>query len=632
MTHSLIKTVNKTYNPGTAGVPAVAPKPATPAYSYVKKTTKYQCSYVMPGALNPQGPTTFGNQITSYNGPENTSVSGKYTCGNVTVTEIITVPGTLGTAGSPGVPGTPGGWASDYNLGWNGGARSVASFFGNGYVEFKVRAGSIAAAGGLSSENLVPTLNDIQFAFIVTKDEVKISESGIIKATGIVPGTLYRIEKIGTTILYKIDGVTVRTTGAAGGPTYYLDTSLYFGGDEIYDPAIGALGTTSGAATAALSLLPGRVFAYGNVVGEASPRTHLAQASLSFKPMTLSAGETRGARLSMLPGQIFAGDLYLGQGEGEAHLNPSAFRVAAYGGNPTLAIDFSAATLTMVGFSLAAAGKTGSVGTCDLAFQSPYVVASNYKQAVGKLRSAPFSSYGDAYEALDEVYMFSLETVSAPITAPTEIYALISSDAVATTTFTASTVHDVTIVSSANGTFAFTVSSVLPAEMVSYLVPTVMLDGPRRADSVAWVVNQDLQASSRFIGYDFNSFAKIGKKYYGAASDGLYNLGGSTDNGLPIEAAINLGKLDFGTQQLKRVQYAYVGVSSERKMYLKVVVEGNEYVYKARDFDTKVQTQRIDIGRGLRGTYFEFELMNSDGADFELSTVDFSELVLTRRI
>jgi hypothetical protein len=42
--------------------------------------------------------------------------------------------------------------------------------------------------------------------------------------------------------------------------------------------------------------------------------------------------------------------------------------------------------------------------------------------------------------------------------------------------------------------------------------------------------------------------------------------------------------------------------------------------------------QRVDIGRGLRSNYWNFELMNREGADFEIDTIKFMPIVLERRI
>lgn len=147
-----------------------------------------------------------------------------------------------------------------------------------------------------------------------------------------------------------------------------------------------------------------------------------------------------------------------------------------------------------------------------------------------------------------------------------------------------------------------------------------------------WVLNTATSASTRYEGFDFSSFAKIDGRYYGCRSDGVYELDGDTDSDAPIQAMVSFGKQDFGTSALKRVSNIYVGTSSGGKLFVKVLVEGEEYLYQARDGAEELQVQRFDLGRGLRANYLEFELYNADGDDFELASVEFAAVPLSRRI
>jgi hypothetical protein len=40
----------------------------------------------------------------------------------------------------------------------------------------------------------------------------------------------------------------------------------------------------------------------------------------------------------------------------------------------------------------------------------------------------------------------------------------------------------------------------------------------------------------------------------------------------------------------------------------------------------------VKIGKGLRSRYWQFELVNIDGADFDLDTIEFHPVLLTRRV
>ena len=65
--------------------------------------------------------------------------------------------------------------------------------------------------------------------------------------------------------------------------------------------------------------------------------------------------------------------------------------------------------------------------------------------------------------------------------------------------------------------------------------------------------------TTQYKNYEFNSVAKIGGRYYGASSDGLFLLDGEDDAGEPVEASFGLGQLDFGSPQLKTVAHCYLG-------------------------------------------------------------------------
>ena len=77
---------------------------------------------------------------------------------------------------------------------------------------------------------------------------------------------------------------------------------------------------------------------------------------------------------------------------------------------------------------------------------------------------------------------------------------------------------------------------------------------------------------------------------------------------------------------------AYIGASAAGKLYLKIIAEGKESIYAARDASSELQQQRFDVGRGIKGNYFTFELFNKSGADFELDNVTFVAADFKRRI
>lgn len=151
-------------------------------------------------------------------------------------------------------------------------------------------------------------------------------------------------------------------------------------------------------------------------------------------------------------------------------------------------------------------------------------------------------------------------------------------------------------------------------------------------DGVAWVVNMDTGASSQYEQYGFNSFFTRDGIHYGVTDDGIYKLEGDDDAGQPIESLAALPRSNLGDGYLKNVPNFYVGVASTGKLILKAVADGQEYLYEARSSSEELSTHRIDLGRGLEGTFWQFTLMNQDGCDFEIADIEFVPVVRKRRI
>jgi hypothetical protein len=161
-----------------------------------------------------------------------------------------------------------------------------------------------------------------------------------------------------------------------------------------------------------------------------------------------------------------------------------------------------------------------------------------------------------------------------------------------------------------------------PASGISAILQS---GGINRVVSCGWCVNLDTKAVTSYEGWDFTSV--YGE--YGTKADGVYSLE-STGS---VEAHISLGKENFGAENLKRMPAAYLGVSSESPMMLRVITpEGYEYDYDARDSDTNMRIQRVDVGRGLRENWFGIEIHNTEGSDFTLASVSFAPVASGRRI
>lgn len=181
-----------------------------------------------------------------------------------------------------------------------------------------------------------------------------------------------------------------------------------------------------------------------------------------------------------------------------------------------------------------------------------------------------------------------------------------------------------------SGVYGLTLLGNLSAGSLQALRALAGADLPENA--AVWVVNMDTQASAQYDDYGFNSFFRRGNDYYGVANDGIYKLSGTTDAGSPIDAFAAFVRTTLGIQSVKHVPTVYVGAASDGALVLRVDVDGVARYYKARTSSTPLNNHRVDIGRGARGVYWEFDLLNQNGDDFDVADITLLPVVRDRRI
>lgn len=150
------------------------------------------------------------------------------------------------------------------------------------------------------------------------------------------------------------------------------------------------------------------------------------------------------------------------------------------------------------------------------------------------------------------------------------------------------------------------------------------------------VMNLDNGATSRYSNWSFNSFAKIGGRYYGCEASGLRLLEGDDDAGAGIAAALCLGRVGFESQYVKAPQAIYVAGSSSDAMVIDITMpDGAVYDFPAR---TSSLTPRVHRHGGMRGlmrareSWFDVMLRNQNGSSLSVSGVRALVADSTRRI
>ena len=137
---------------------------------------------------------------------------------------------------------------------------------------------------------------------------------------------------------------------------------------------------------------------------------------------------------------------------------------------------------------------------------------------------------------------------------------------------------------------------------------------------------------STYSNYNFDGCCTFRDKYLFFNNTGIYEYGGNYDNGIPIQSEITTSAMMYTTSNLKSVPSVYLGVTNSDVVILKVRTDGKgEFTYKLNKHTDNLGTQKINIGKGVIGRYFQFSLITS-AEEFDLSSIEFLPLTLKRKI
>lgn len=149
-----------------------------------------------------------------------------------------------------------------------------------------------------------------------------------------------------------------------------------------------------------------------------------------------------------------------------------------------------------------------------------------------------------------------------------------------------------------------------------------------------WVMNTKNFAVSEYQDYPFNSFCYAHGKYLGANENGIYELTGGTDAGEDIQSTLRLGVTDFNLPNRKIIDSVYLGFRADGTMLLKTIADDHtELLYEVDKTEGRLHRRRIHpMAKGLKAVYWQFELSNANGSDFELSEIEFFPVVMKRTV
>jgi hypothetical protein len=156
---------------------------------------------------------------------------------------------------------------------------------------------------------------------------------------------------------------------------------------------------------------------------------------------------------------------------------------------------------------------------------------------------------------------------------------------------------------------------------------------------IAWSINTSSRAASTYDNYNFNSFMRIGKRYYGVSATGRYRLEGPNDAGMPIQTRLRFGLSTMGSRVQKRTPemfFAWRGGDLLIKVVTASSVDGAREAHVYRLYSgtngASLRPGRVKTGKRIKAAYFDYVVENIDGAAFELDTLEWIVLDLDHRL
>ena len=570
------------------------------------------------------------------------------------------------TVANPNPPARPA-VNPDLGLAWNSGAHSIESLppGWSGTVEFDVpdvqgvRPGGVAV--GFAPVSAVPTVGrsgygHLRYGLVFTADAVRVVRYGapvtefsysiIFAARGAATTDKVRAMIYDGMIRWVVNGLTLGAAQFTMPENFVLDATLYTAFDAVDNPKFleGELPDELNSSLAA------------TMAGVTMAADGATEPSLSAALQPLEARLSQAASAD-LTAELTGLWMDSGRGEGVTGALPAMLMVAAdrddYGavlgdvgplecwigmGEPDPSVRYSVLAPTLQYLAMTATAPP--VATIDSSMAALSMMASaqtSYAQIAGEIGPLRFGGYGGEMTPLIDV----TEVVLTHQTMGYAGYVAVSfvehlggtATAIVQAVTGAEALEQITAQDSASAFFTLLDSMAEQIGAKQRLSATAF----RVANSTlvdtgqAWVVETRNNATTRYDQYGFNSFASIGSKHFGARQDGVYLLEGTDDAGVPIASGAALGTHDFGTQALKHLDAVYAGVSSTGLLFIKVGDGASAYTYKARRKDDRMKVQRFDVGRGIRTSYFTFDITSESDA-FELDSVTFHVVGTTRRI
>lgn len=516
----------------------------------------------------------------------------------------------------PEIPASPARRISSPPEGWTAYARSLNWVADYAHAEFFVRGSAAGVAIGLAPL-IAPSVGygHIPAGVLLTNGTVRSLRTGATLGNYTSASKIEINLKDGS-LEYRVGGAQVATEPAsyARGAPLYLSAALYGAGDDVDAPVLTQLfGGSSQAELAPLAAFGGD--------------RHAGMSAARLAGLVASSAMAARSYAALTPLAAFSQD----RPGASSHAALPLLLVSSYGG-AVVATPTTESVAVIPPLQAASVVLVGASGSGEASISAMRALSADRPYGYSVASVAPLAALGYETPAglamlLDDAIFY----VDVPLLGTTINDARMLPTVEVDVPVAPKNIQVVELLDqiTLDVVFSFTGEALADARDVIWF--DVPLDVPG-AFMDAWSVNADTGGSSTYDNFAFNSLACIGGRYFGAGESGIFELVGDTDDGQPVRASLDLGLRNFGTSNLKTVDTCFLGMAATGHLYVKVLAEGNEHLYKTRSFSPQMQAQRVVFGRGLRTNYVGLQIFNEGGADFELDGLEFALTDLSRRV
>lgn len=523
----------------------------------------------------------------------------------------------------PATPGTPAQILTQDILGWNGGASSIATLSGDCYATFKFPPKPIAVVCGLAGGDASADYNEATHAFYAHGTTLQIVERGVVVATvtGVTLSTqpTLTIIRRGARVTYHV-GAWQYTSGSQSSGPVVLDAALYSSSDYVDVPVFAALSGVS------LAVPQGGGFAWSLRALDA--HLGIAQAGFAWRlpklTNTITGVQTGLNRFSWTLPSLAA--LLSDHAVGMLDLHLPLLRSTISSGAPQFAVGGFAWVLPPLQPSLVM--KTGGLVHFAWILPKPAYLFADRPYAQFKLELPAFNTYMDdgpmagTYGVMEPVALVDfyhsagtlLGVIQDGLGFDLELTLLLIFEA---------DYYDGLLISE-----SWTVTQLIAAMIRDGLAVNSSLANTQR-EALQYAVNIATGAVSTYQNFDFLGFVQAGGETYGYRADGLYRLGGNTDDGALMEALLDIGSIDPGSNLKQRMECAYLGLSTDGHAFMRLVGDdGEEWLY---EIEQRADAARAKFGRGLQSREWRVSLKLIDVTAVDLQSIEFVLYTASRR-